>query len=70
MLRKVNFYNNLRTIAFPSISTGAFGYPKHEAAAIASQCMKDFLDENEMLKVRLVFYSETDAQKFLKHQTF
>ena len=26
---------NLLTIAFPSISTGAFGYPKHEAAEVS-----------------------------------
>ena len=27
--------NNLRSISFPAISTGAFGYPPHEAAPIA-----------------------------------
>jgi len=61
--------NDLQTIAFPSISTGAFGYPKHEAAKISSRAIKDFLAENKQLKeVRLVFFSETDAQKFLRHQ--
>ena len=29
-----------RTIAFPSISTGAFGYPKKEAASIAAAAMQ------------------------------
>lgn len=63
--------NGLQTIAFPSISTGAFGYPKHEAAKISSQAIKNFLLENEQLKeVRLVFFSETDAGKFLRHQAF
>jgi O-acetyl-ADP-ribose deacetylase (regulator of RNase III) len=63
--------NDLRTIAFPSISTGVFGYPKDEAAKISSRAIKDFLSDNERLKeVRLVFFSETDAQNFLKHQGF
>ncbi len=63
--------NNLRTIAFPSISTGAFGYPKHEAARISSIAIKDFLIENESFEeIRLVFFSESDAQNFLKHQSF
>ncbi|HXH68997.1 MAG TPA: O-acetyl-ADP-ribose deacetylase, partial [Pyrinomonadaceae bacterium] len=29
--------NDLKTVAFPSISTGAFGYPKHEAAEVSSE---------------------------------
>jgi O-acetyl-ADP-ribose deacetylase (regulator of RNase III) len=63
--------NNLATIAFPSISTGAFGYPKHEAAGVSSQTIKDFLAENENLReIRLVFFSEPDANNFIKHQKF
>lgn len=63
--------NNLQTLAFPSISTGAFGYPKHEAAKISSGAIKDFLSRNETLKqIRLVFFSEPDALKFIKHQIF
>ncbi|MGI8542750.1 MAG: O-acetyl-ADP-ribose deacetylase [Aridibacter sp.] len=62
---------NLKTIAFPSISTGAFYYPKHEAAKISSKSIKQFLANNEMLEiVYLVFFSESDAEKFLKHKTF
>jgi len=30
---------NVRTIAFPAISTGAYGYPKREAADAALRCM-------------------------------
>jgi O-acetyl-ADP-ribose deacetylase len=63
--------NDLQTIAFPSISTGAFGYPKHQAAAVSSEAIMDFLSSDRQIKqVRLVFFSEPDAQKFLKHQTF
>jgi O-acetyl-ADP-ribose deacetylase (regulator of RNase III) len=63
--------NNLTIIAFPSISTGAFGYPKHEAAKISSAAIKEFLAGNKSLEeIRLVFFSETDAQKFIKHQKF
>ncbi len=63
--------NNLQTIAFPSISTGAYAYPKHEAAKICSGAIKDFLSQNKTIKqIRLVFFSEPDALKFIKHQAF
>lgn len=63
--------NRLKTIAFPSISTGAFGYPKHEAAPIVSEAIKNFLENNNQIsEVRLVFFSEADAKKFIKHQIF
>ncbi|MDQ3800040.1 MAG: O-acetyl-ADP-ribose deacetylase [Acidobacteriota bacterium] len=63
--------NNLETIAFPAISTGAFGYPRHEAARVASRAMRDFLEENRTIKqVRLVFFSASDAEAFVKHQQF
>lgn len=63
--------NDIETIAFPSISTGAFGYPKHEAAAISSQVIRKFLENDSKIKqIRLVFFSESGANKFLKHQAF
>lgn len=61
----------LRSVAFPSISTGAFGYPKDEAAAVASEAIERALSRHEMLReVRLVFFSERDHRKFLEHQRF
>ena len=63
--------NDLRTIAFPSISTGAFGFPKHEAARVTSDAIHNFLASNDKInEVRLVFFSEPDAAIFLKHQNF
>ena len=34
--------NGVKTIAFPSISTGAYGYPKDEAAKIAVAAMREY----------------------------
>lgn len=62
---------NIIVIAFPAISTGAFSYPRHEAAAVSSQTIKDFLENDQQIKeVRLVFFDESDAKKFIKHQVF
>lgn len=61
----------LKTIAFPAISTGVYGYPKHEAAPVVSKAIKDHLSSGiQIEKVFLVFISEGDANKFLKHQQF
>ena len=63
--------NNLTSIAFPSISTGAFGYPRHEAAQIVSTTMAEFLRQNSIIQeVRLVFFQIGDLKTFLKHETF
>ena len=43
---KVAVDNGIRTIAFPSISTGIYGYPVDKAAKIAVDTVKKFLDEN------------------------
>jgi O-acetyl-ADP-ribose deacetylase (regulator of RNase III) len=62
---------SLTSIAFPAISTGAFGYPAHEAAAVASQAVQEFLaGETSLSEVRLVFFQPRDAQTFLKHNKF
>jgi O-acetyl-ADP-ribose deacetylase (regulator of RNase III) len=58
--------HELTTIAFPSISTGAYGYPKHEAAPIVYRTVSDLLAIHPDFEVRLVFFSESDAKSFLK----
>lgn len=42
--------NNCKTIAFPNISTGVYGYPKEEAAKVAVQTANRFLQSNETIK--------------------
>ena len=63
--------HQVSSIAFPSISTGAFGYPKTEAAKIASQAIREFLSEDEQIEqVRLVFFQQKDARVFLECHEF
>ena len=50
----------IRTIAFPCISTGAFGYPFEEACRIALDAVTAFLNENqEIEQVILVCYRQS-----------
>jgi O-acetyl-ADP-ribose deacetylase len=63
--------HGLRSIAFPAISTGAYGYPPDRAAAVVSAAIESALSAGSSVEhVRLVFFSEDDARTFLKHQTF
>lgn len=53
----------LQRIAFPSISTGAFGYPMEEAARIALQTVKESIPELSAVKtIRLVLWGERAMQ--------
>jgi len=49
--------NGLKTVAFPSISTGAYRYPVHQAAPVALTAVRDFLLAGAPLTlVRFVLY--------------
>lgn len=61
----------VKTIAFPAISTGAYGYPLDAAARVSSKAIEESLKaDNSLQEVRLVFFSEADAKLFLQHQAF
>ena len=63
--------HSLASIAFPAISTGAFGYPPSEAAAVSSAAVEEFIGGNDTLKeVRLIFFQQRDADEFLKNRKF
>jgi O-acetyl-ADP-ribose deacetylase (regulator of RNase III) len=67
----VSSQHSISSIAFPSISTGAYGYPKSEAAKVASVAIKNFLTADEQVEeVRLVFFQQRDARVFLEYQEF
>lgn len=47
-----------KTVAFPAISTGVYGYPKELAARVAVDTIRDFLARHdEIREVRLMCYS-------------
>lgn len=60
-----------KTIAFPAISTGAYGFPFVPAVKIASSTIKKTLAECQSLeKVMLVFFSQADYNSFILNQEF
>jgi O-acetyl-ADP-ribose deacetylase (regulator of RNase III) len=57
--------NNIKSISFPSISTGIFGYPVGEASEIALNTIIDFLkDHQEIGLVKMVLFSEGDYETY------
>jgi len=51
--------NGIKTIAFPAISCGAYGYPVEEAAQIAAKTTREFLAKADRLeKVIFVLWGE------------
>jgi len=55
--------NNIRSVAFPSISTGAYGYPMEEAAPIALRTVIDYLKTHTDIElVRFVLFGHRAYQ--------
>jgi len=64
---KLAVSKGLRTIAFPSISTGAYGYPIEEASRVALCTVKKFLEnEDKLEKVIFVLFSDKAFEIYLK----
>jgi len=58
---KLAISKGLKTIAFPSISAGAYGYPVEKASQIAIATVKRFLEKEDKLdKVVFVLFSRHD----------
>lgn len=58
--------HNLHSVAFPSISTGAYGYPVRQAAEVALRAIVDFLRENPgcLDEVWMVLYTPEDRRVY------
>jgi O-acetyl-ADP-ribose deacetylase (regulator of RNase III) len=57
----------LDSIAFPSISTGAYGYPVVDAARVALKTVKKFLEDNPgSARVVFVLFDEKTFQSYSK----
>jgi O-acetyl-ADP-ribose deacetylase (regulator of RNase III) len=54
--------NGIKTIAFPNISTGVYGYPKREAAKIATQTVSAFPENNS--EIEQVTFCVFDDENF------
>lgn len=55
--------NGCKSIAFPNISTGVYGYPKFQAAQIAVQTVSRFLSKND--KIEKVIFVCFDEENYL-----
>jgi O-acetyl-ADP-ribose deacetylase (regulator of RNase III) len=63
---KLAVSRGLRTIAFPSISTGAYGYPVQDASRVALGTVKEFLkNEDALEEVIFVLFSEHDLSVYM-----
>ena len=57
----------LKSVSFPSISTGAYGYPINEASTIALKTVIDYLKTHtDMELVRFVLYGQKAYQVYEK----
>jgi O-acetyl-ADP-ribose deacetylase (regulator of RNase III) len=58
--------NGIISVAFPSISTGAYGYPLKDASRIALRTVKAFLEkEDKLSEVVFVLFSESDMKLYM-----
>ncbi|MGB9601729.1 MAG: O-acetyl-ADP-ribose deacetylase [Verrucomicrobiia bacterium] len=64
---KLAVEHNVKTIAFPAISTGAYGYPIEEATRIAMKETKSFLEKDDSIqKVIFVCFGKAAYEVYKK----
>lgn len=62
---KLALSKGLKTVAFPSISTGAYRYPIEKASRIALKTTKEFLEKEDKLEaVIFVLFTEHDLEVY------
>lgn len=60
--------NDIKTVAFPNISTGIYGYPKQEAGEVAINAVNQFLNKYPKALERVIFicFDEENYQLYKK----
>jgi O-acetyl-ADP-ribose deacetylase (regulator of RNase III) len=66
------YYNSLnlarekgiKSVSFPSISTGVYRFPIDKASRIALNTVKEFIQEHNFVEVRFVLFSERDLKVY------
>lgn len=61
---KLAIENNIKSIAFPNISTGVYGFPKKEAAEIAISTIKEMKDAPE--KIYFVCFDDENYRIYIE----
>jgi O-acetyl-ADP-ribose deacetylase (regulator of RNase III) len=47
--------NDVKSVAFPAISTGVYGYPKAKAAEVSEKAVKEFFDAHPEANIEVIF---------------
>ena len=64
---RIAVQRGLRSVAFPSIGTGAYGYPVAEASRVALTAVRSFVErEGAPAEVTFVLHSENDFKRYLE----
>jgi O-acetyl-ADP-ribose deacetylase (regulator of RNase III) len=59
--------NKIKSIGFPAISTGAFGYPAAAAAEVVKRVVKEVAPKlNNIKKIRFILHSDSDLELYQK----
>ncbi len=66
---KIAEKNNLKTIAFPNISTGVYRFPKKKAAEIALKTVNDFLKNSKAVKEVIFVCYDDENYEIYKQMT-
>ena len=67
LLKECRTLKGCKTIAFPCISTGVYGYPKEEAAKIALNEISTFLKKHkDCMKVFIVCFGKKNEEIYKK----
>lgn len=62
---KLAMDHGCRTVDFPSLSTGVYGYPLEDAAAVAAQTIASVLSKsNDLQRVRMVAFDDATAAAY------